>query len=76
MFWWRVLGLGATLYKIPTFTLIYREHFDSICHSDLFKTYGPDYEWQIDIAEKSLKISKTPTKNSKNETNGKINRNS
>lgn len=55
VFWWRVLGLGATLYKIPAFTLIYREHFDSICHSDLFKTYGPDYEWQIDIAENKAK---------------------
>lgn len=55
VFWWKVLGLGATLYKIPEFTLIYREHMDSICHSDDFKSWGPDYDWQIDIAANKVK---------------------
>lgn len=39
VFWLSMLSIGAKLHKINKVTLKYLLHSDSICHSDLFKTY-------------------------------------
>jgi glycosyltransferase involved in cell wall biosynthesis len=52
VFWWSMLSIGAKLHKLNDITLDYRMHTDSICHSDLFKTWKleDDCDFQIMLA--------------------------
>lgn len=63
IFWWCMLSLGAKLHKLSDVTMDYVMHDDSICHSDLFKTYRleDDCDFQITLAAyKANSFSKYP----------------
>ena len=50
VFWWSMMSMGAKLHRLKDVTLMYRIHQESICHSNMFRAHGPEYDFQIVLA--------------------------